>query len=127
MRDVNANRTQPGQAGQRQAREARLAITTGDLADNQQLNETRWFRTVLDGGAVDPFSGQAISATNPCGGATPAQVDALNAAVAARLYTGVQDYDDYADAPDDRKAGFWDPDARRRWVARTPASRATRA
>ena len=34
-----------------------LAITTGDLADNQQLNEARWFKTVLDGGSVDPFSG----------------------------------------------------------------------
>ena len=111
VRAVNANRSSPVKQGNDKRAKLGLAITTGDLADNQQLNETEWFRTVLDGGAVDPFSGRAISANNPCGGATPAQVDALNAAVAARVYTGVQDYDDYAAAPDDRKAGFWDPDA----------------
>ncbi len=35
-----------------------FALTTGDLADNQQLNETRWFRTVLDGGHGRPVLGQ---------------------------------------------------------------------
>ena len=30
--------------------------------------------------------------------------------VAARAYTGVQDYDDWRGAPADRYAGFWDPD-----------------
>ena len=85
-------------------------ITTGDLADNQQLNETRWFKGVLDGGRVDPFSGQPISATNPCGGADQATIDRLNADVAARRYTGVADYDDYPGVPADRYNGFWDPD-----------------
>ena len=64
---------QPHERGQRAAgKRAKLgfAITTGDLADNQQLNETRWFKAVLDGGQVDPFCGKPISATNPCPGAS---------------------------------------------------------
>jgi metallophosphoesterase (TIGR03767 family) len=111
VRSVNANRRSPvRQAGGRRARLA-FAITTGDLADNQQLNETRWFRTVLDGGTVDPFSGKPIGPKNQCGTASAQELAALNADVEARRYTGVQDYDDYAAAPDTRKAGFWDPDA----------------
>ena len=59
---------------------------------------------------MDPFSGKPI---RPPTRARPAaaETDAIDADVAARRYTGVQDYDDYATAPDDRKAGFWDPDA----------------
>ena len=110
VRNVNANRRSPVKG--RKGRRARLgfAITTGDLADNQQLNETRWFRTVLDGGRVDPFSGQALSAANQCGTATPDDAARINADVAARRYTGLQDYDDWRGAPPDRYAGYWDPD-----------------
>ena len=110
VRSVNANRRSPVKQGNGRRARLKLAITTGDLADNQQLNETRWFRDVLNGGRIDPFSGKPIGAGNECGAASAAEVDAINAAVAARQYTGVQDYDDYADAPDDRKAGFWDPE-----------------
>lgn len=109
VRNVNANRTSEVRDGRGKRAKLGFVVTTGDLADNQQLNETRWFKTVLDGGTVDPFSGKPISATNPC--ATDAgTVVALNAAVAARAYTGVADYDDYADVPG-RHGGFWDPDA----------------
>ena len=98
VRNVNANRTQPRQAGQRQARaDSAFAITTGDLADNQQLNETRWFKTVLDGGTVDPFSGKPV--TTECGNQSADTLARINADVAARNYTGVADYDDYRDAP----------------------------
>jgi metallophosphoesterase (TIGR03767 family) len=110
VRNVNANRRSAVKgAGGRRARLG-FAITTGDLADNQQRNETSWFRTVLDGGTVDPFSGRAIDASNPCGGATPDEIARLNADVAARRYTGVADYDDWRGAPTDRYAGFYDPD-----------------
>jgi len=34
-----------------------LAILTGDQADNQQLNETDWVVTLLEGGQLDPNSG----------------------------------------------------------------------
>jgi metallophosphoesterase (TIGR03767 family) len=110
VRSVNANRRSPVRQGSGKRGRLAFAVTTGDLADNQQLNETRWFRDVLNGGRIDPYSGKPISAGNPCGTASAATVAAVNADVAARRYAGVQDYDDYAAAPADRKAGFWDPD-----------------
>jgi metallophosphoesterase (TIGR03767 family) len=110
VRSINANRRSPVRQGDGRRARLRLAIATGDLADNQQLNETRWFRDVLDGGRIDPFSGRPVGPGNACPQATPAQAAAINADVAARRYTGVQDYSDYAGAPAARQAGFWDPD-----------------
>src|SRR5215207_911657 len=108
VRNVNANRTSRVRQGNGKRARVKLAITTGDLADNQHLNETRWFKTVLDGGTVDPFSGDPV--TTQCGQQSAQTLARVNAAVAARSYTGVADYDDYRDAPTDRFAGFWDPD-----------------
>ena len=89
IRNMNANRT--SEVAGRGSKKAKLgfAITTGDLADNQQLNETRWFKGVLEGGTIDPFSGKAVSASNPCAGSAD-EVNAINAAVAARQYTGAR-------------------------------------
>ena len=98
VRNMNANRTSEQRAGGKRAKLG-FAITTGDLADNQQLNETRWFKAVLDGGQVDPFSRQADQRHQPVPGHAAETVAALNAAVAARLYTGVADYDDYPRRP----------------------------
>ena len=110
VRNVDANRRSAVRGAKGRRAQLGFAITTGDLADNQQLNETRWFRTVLDGGQVDPFSGRAIDASNACGGATPDAIARMNADVAARRYTGVADYDDWRGSPTDRYAGFYDPD-----------------
>ena len=108
VHNVNANRRSRVPQGNGKLARTAFAITTGDLADNQQLNETRWFKTVLDGGAVDPFSG--VPVTTQCGNQPADTIAKVNADVAARNYTGVADYDDYRDAPADRFAGFYDPD-----------------
>ncbi|HZH24672.1 MAG TPA: TIGR03767 family metallophosphoesterase [Solirubrobacteraceae bacterium] len=110
VRNVNANRLSPVADGGGRRAKLGFALTTGDLADNQQLNETLWFRTVLDGGRLDPFSGKPVGTANPCGGATTETVARLDADVAARAYTGVQDYDDWRGARADLYAGYWDPD-----------------
>ena len=107
VRNVDANATSRVRDGKGTRARLGFAITTGDLADNQQLNETRWFRTVLDGGRVDPFSGKPVSAANPCSTGDAAQLDAD---VAARRYAGVQDFDDWRGARADLYGGFWDPD-----------------
>ena len=65
VRNVNANRTSRVRQGSGKRAKVGFAITTGDMADNQHLNESRWFKTVLDGGTVDPFSGDPV--TNQCG------------------------------------------------------------
>ena len=114
IRNVNRNRTSPVRQGDGRRAKVGFAITTGDLPDNQQLNETNWFLNVMEGKRVDPFSGTKVEAGSVCGSPakgplTHAEADQLNALVAERRYTGVQDYDDY-DVPG-RQGGFWDPDA----------------
>ena len=91
-----------------------FTIDTGDSADSQQLNETEWVRTLLEGGTLDPNSG--IEPDRLHASALPA-VGVPGAAEAAR-YTGVQDYDDYVEgtSPD-----FYDPDDAARRLAGWPA------
>jgi len=80
-----------------------FTIDTGDSADSQQLNETLWVRTLLEGGALNPNSG-----VNKATYSHPLCPNLLvpGAAEAAR-YTGVQDYDDYVEGPFPE---FYDPD-----------------
>lgn len=108
IRNINRNRRSRVRNGN--GAHARLGwiVGTGDLADNQQKNETKWIVDILEGNNVDPFSGKPISSSNPCPG-SPEQTARLNSDVANRRYTGVQDYGDYPNAPQDRKRGFWDP------------------
>jgi metallophosphoesterase (TIGR03767 family) len=70
-----------------------FTIDTGDSTDNQQLNETLWVRTLLEGGKLDPNSGVSKSTYSH-----PLCPNLLvpGAAEAAR-YTGVQDYNDYVE------------------------------
>jgi hypothetical protein len=81
-----------------------FTLDTGDSADNQQLNETRWVRTILEGGKLSPGSGvDPATSTNPlCAGLKPLIADANDPS----KYTGVQDYNDYAEGSDPQ---FYDP------------------
>jgi len=90
-----------------------FAIDTGDSADSQQLNETEWVRTLLEGGTLDPNSG-----IDPGGYSHPLcpAIGVPGAAEAAR-YTGVQDYDDYVEGLDPY---FYDPDEPRGAAAGWP-------
>jgi metallophosphoesterase (TIGR03767 family) len=91
-----------------------FAIDTGDSADSQQLNETEWVRTLLEGGELDPNSG--IDPTGYVHQTCP-PVGVPGAAEAAK-YTGVQDYDDYTEGA---TPYFYDPDDPRGASAGWPA------
>ena len=111
VRNMNMNRRSDVKQGNRRRARMRFVIATGDLADNQQTNETRWYVRIMEGGLVDPFSGEPISDSNPCAQADAAERAQMNAAVAARRYTGVQDYGDWpSTAAQEKRDGFWDPD-----------------
>ena len=77
-------------------RRARLAltITTGDSADNQQINETKWVVELLEGGRVDPNSGVEGGVCGALAG-PPGE---------AARYTGVQDDTDVLES-----GRFYDP------------------
>jgi len=72
-----------------------FTIDTGDSADSQQLNETEWVRTLLEGGTLDPNSG--VDKKKYSNLLCP-NLLVPGAAEAAR-YTGVQDYNDYFEGP----------------------------
>jgi metallophosphoesterase (TIGR03767 family) len=90
----------PDGSGARRAMD--LSIVTGDSADSQQLNETLWVRTLLEGGLLNPNSGvnKATYSHLLC-----PNLFVPGAAEAAR-YTGVQDYNDYFEGPFPE---FYDP------------------
>jgi metallophosphoesterase (TIGR03767 family) len=80
-----------------------FAIDTGDSADSQQLNETEWVRTLLEGGPLDPNSG-----IDPSGYSHPlCPAVGVPGAAEAAGYTGVQDYSDYLEG---LTPYFYDPD-----------------
>ena len=110
VRNMNDNRTSPFQQGNDKRARMKFALNTGDMADSAQLNEVRWYIEVLEGGQVDPFSGVPVTPENCPQADEPSEVAALNAAVAGRQYTGVQDYDDWRGEPADRYDDYWDPD-----------------
>jgi 3',5'-cyclic AMP phosphodiesterase CpdA len=110
VRNVNANAVSAVRDGAGGRAALGFAIVTGDLSDNHQHNEVRWGVSILEGGRVDPFSGRRVGPGNRCRGASREAVRRLNAAVASRRYTGVQDYDDYPQRPATAYANFYDPD-----------------
>lgn len=82
----------------RARRRARLALTiaTGDSADNQQVNETKWVVRLLEGGRLNPNSGVEGGACGALAAAPPGE---------AARYTGVQDDHDVLES-----GRFYDPD-----------------
>lgn len=112
IRNMNLNRKSRVKQGNKKRAGLGFALATGDLADNQQVNETDWYVNIMDGGLVDPFSGKPVSDANPCPQADPQETAQMNEDVANRRYTGVQDYDDWpAKSAREKRDGFWDPDA----------------
>lgn len=108
VRQINAFvPASPIPAGDGSRRPMDFVIGTGDLADSQQLNETEWVRTLLEGGTLNPGSGTvATASTDPsCLLVNPVTVPD---AATPEAYTGVQDYDDYVEGPTPQ---FYDPDS----------------
>ena len=67
-----------------------FTVALGDLADNQQFNETRWFVDLLDGSKlIDPDSGNKSATTVDAGDDFPGGDD----------YDGVQDVDPAGGTP----------------------------
>lgn len=104
VRQINAFATSPVTAGDGSRAAMALAINTGDAAENQQLNETVWARTLMEGGHLDPNSGidprPSTHLTCVLGnllGLVPRD---------PRSYAGVQDFDDYLEG----LGQFYDPD-----------------
>ncbi len=81
-----------------------FTIDTGDSADSQQLNETEWVRTLLEGGSLNPNSG--VDKSKYTNLLCP-NLFVPGAAEAAR-YTGVQDYNDYLEGTFPE---FYDPNS----------------
>ena len=92
--------------GVRQAMD--LVINTGDAADSQQLNETEWVRTLMEGGRLNPGSGVSPAASGDvlCTALAPLIADRAN----PQNYTGVQDFRDFFEGPAPQ---FYDPNTPR--------------
>jgi metallophosphoesterase (TIGR03767 family) len=94
IRQVNRFDSSPLRNQRRRHARLALTITTGDSADNQQINETRWVVRLLEGGRLDPNSGVEGGACGALAGPS---------GEAAR-YTGVQDDQDVLES-----GRFYDP------------------
>jgi metallophosphoesterase (TIGR03767 family) len=94
IREVNRFDASPIRNQRRRRARLALTITTGDSADNQQINEVKWVVELLEGGRVDPNSGVEGGV---CGALAAAPGEAAR-------YTGVQDDQDVLES-----GRFYDP------------------
>ena len=95
IRQVNRFDASPIRNRARRRARMTLAITTGDSADNQQINEVKWVVRLLEGGRLDPNSGVEGGVCGLLAG-PPGE---------AARYTGVQDDQDVLES-----GRFYDPD-----------------
>lgn len=95
IRQINRFDASPIRNQRRRRARLALTITTGDSADNQQINETTWVVKLLEGGRLVPNSGVE--------GGVCGALGAAPAGEAAR-YTGVQDDQDVLES-----GRFYDP------------------
>ena len=94
VRQVNRFDRSPIRNQRRRHGRLALTITTGDSADNQQINETKWVVRLLEGGGLDPNSGVEGGV---CGTLAGPRGEAAR-------YTGVQDDKDVLES-----GRFYDP------------------
>jgi len=106
VRQVNRFDRSPVRNQRRRHARLALTITTGDSADNQQINETKWVVRLLEGGRVDPNSGVEDGVCSTLAGPR---------GEAAR-YTGVQDDQDVLES-----GRFYDPNRPSRTFAAWPS------
>jgi metallophosphoesterase (TIGR03767 family) len=95
IRQVNRFDQSPIRNRTRRRARMALTLTTGDSADNQQINEVQWVVRLLEGGALNPNSGVENAV---CGALAGPRGEAAR-------YTGVQDDDDVLES-----GRFYDPD-----------------
>jgi metallophosphoesterase (TIGR03767 family) len=95
VRQVNRFDSSPIRNQRRRHARLVLTITTGDSADNEQVNEVTWVVRLLEGGRLDPNSGVEGGACGALAG-PPGE---------AARYTGVQDDQDVLES-----GRFYDPD-----------------
>ena len=94
VRQINRFDASPIRNQRRRRARLALTITTGDSADNQQVNEVGWVVRLLEGGTLNPNSGVEGGV---CGALTAAPGEAAR-------YTGVQDDEDVLES-----GRFYDP------------------
>ncbi|HEX6391584.1 MAG TPA: hypothetical protein VFZ89_19120, partial [Solirubrobacteraceae bacterium] len=94
IRQVNRFDVSPIRNRARRHARMALAITTGDSADNQQINEVKWVVRLLEGGPVNPNTGVDGGVCGALAG-PPGE---------AARYTGVQDDRDVLES-----GRFYDP------------------
>ncbi|MEA2223099.1 MAG: hypothetical protein QOH83_1475 [Solirubrobacteraceae bacterium] len=95
VRQVNRFDASPSRSLRRRHARLALTITTGDSADNQQINETKWVVRLLEGGPLNPNSGVEGGVCGVLTAAPPGE---------AARYTGVQDDYDVLES-----GRFYDP------------------
>ena len=119
IRQLNRFLRSPVRQGSGERAKLLNAVLTGDQADNQQFNETRWVVQLLEGGVfqkgrkissnLDPSSG-----TSDRNGLGCPRLGKYTDSRNPRRYTGVQDYDDYPLINRGNK-NFYDPDEPERY------------